>query len=81
MHGASFFVTKLGTQNQTPTVPWNFQGLTAMASSSVEEERNETRLPGMTENDIIAFGDNIQQEIDNYKFAPDIFHSLNRRYL
>ena len=52
-----------------------------MASSSVEEERNETRLPGMTENDIIASGDNIQQEIDNYKFALDIFHSLNRRYL
>ena len=77
MHGASFFVTKLGTQNQTPTVPWNFQGFTAMAGSSVEEERNETRLPGMTENDIIASGDNIQQEIDNYEFALDMFYALN----
>ena len=77
MHGASFFVTKLGTQTQTLTVPWNFQGLTAMASSSVEEERNETRLPGMTENDIIASGDNIQQEIDNYEFALDMFYTLN----
>ena len=38
-------------------------------------------FPGRQKNDIIASGDNIQQEIDNCEFALDMFHALNKHYL